>query len=67
MDPPRIVTEYYPLGSLFSMLGLARDGDPRVSRSLSWPRCARRVRARLYVGGRACLGTSAWPAGKLAS
>ncbi len=38
IEPPRIITEYYPLGSLFSMLGQARDGEQRVIRSLSWPR-----------------------------
>lgn len=38
VDPPRIVTEYYPLGSLFALLASAREGDRDVIRSLSWPR-----------------------------
>ncbi|KAL6750590.1 kinase-like domain-containing protein [Haematococcus lacustris] len=38
VDPPFIVTEYYPLGSLFGMLSAAREGDYDVIRSLSWPR-----------------------------
>ena len=40
MDPPRIVTEYYPLGSLFFIIARARESDHNVIRQLSWARCA---------------------------
>jgi hypothetical protein len=35
------VTEYYPLGSLFTIIAKARDGDHNVIRQLSWTRWAR--------------------------
>ncbi|GAX81452.1 hypothetical protein CEUSTIGMA_g8881.t1 [Chlamydomonas eustigma] len=38
LDPPRIVTEYYPLGSLFAIISKAREGDQRVIHQLSWAR-----------------------------
>uniref|UniRef100_A0A7R9VE76 Protein kinase domain-containing protein n=1 Tax=Chlamydomonas euryale TaxID=1486919 RepID=A0A7R9VE76_9CHLO len=38
IDPPRIVTEYYPLGSMFDLLCKARQGDHYVIRQLSWAR-----------------------------
>lgn len=38
LDPPRIVLEYYPLGSLFTILLKARQGDHNVIRQLSWAR-----------------------------
>lgn len=38
MDPPRIVTEYYPLGSLFFIIAKARESDHNVIQQLSWAR-----------------------------
>eukprot|EP00798_Chlamydomonas_sp_ICE-L_P010698 gene10698-12394_t len=38
VDPPRIVTEYYPLGSLFSIVAKAREGDSNVIRQMTWER-----------------------------
>lgn len=35
--PPRIITGYYARGSLFSMLGKARDGNRDAQKALHWP------------------------------
>ncbi|KAG2495761.1 hypothetical protein HYH03_006010 [Edaphochlamys debaryana] len=35
-EPPRIVTEYYKMGSLFSLLKEARAGNMRTREKLSW-------------------------------
>ena len=36
LDPPMIVMQYYPAGSLFELLRKARRGDARAASELSW-------------------------------
>ena len=36
LDPPMIVMQYYPHGSLFDLLRKARRGDKRAAGELSW-------------------------------
>lgn len=36
LDPPLIVMQYYPHGSLFDLLSRARRGSAKATRELAW-------------------------------
>ena len=51
LDPPMIVMQYYPHGSLFDLLRKARGGNQRCIKELQWNKRLEMLKVRTQQGG----------------